>query len=432
MKFWLGLAWQSAWSRRQALSLVTVSVAVSVLILLSVQQLREDARRSFSNALSGVDLIVGPRGSATELMLYSVFQIGRPSRNMGYAGFQEIQTMPQVRWAVPIQLGDTYQGHPVLGTTATLFTEFKSQDRGLDWAQGRAFSNPQQNAEALKEVVLGAEVARRFGHALGDKLVVTHGAGGGPESTEHDDQPLTVVGILKATGAPIDRSVLVNLETFEAMHQGWGLGISPHALQAANASQVVALDPKALSPVSLSAVWIGLHSRTEVFSVRRQIESFNRDPLMAVMPGVALDELWQVVKVVENSLVLVGMLVAVSAMLSVAAVLLVAMAGRRKELAILRAMGVAPTSLLGYVLLESVLVCSLGIMAGEILSQGLMWAAQDLLRVQFGVLVQPGWPSAEAWLSLAALVTVAFVASLLPAWQAYRLSLMDGLHPPTL
>jgi putative ABC transport system permease protein len=113
MKFWLGLAWQSAWSRRQALSLVTVSVAVSVLILLSVQQLREDARRSFSNALSGVDLIVGPRGSATELMLYSVFQIGRPSRNMGYAGFQEIQTMPQVRWAVPIQLGDTYQGHPV-------------------------------------------------------------------------------------------------------------------------------------------------------------------------------------------------------------------------------------------------------------------------------------------------------------------------------
>jgi putative ABC transport system permease protein len=159
------------------------------------------------------------------------------------------------------------------------------------------------------------------------------------------------------------------------MHQGWGLGISPHALQAANASQVAALDPKELTPVSLSAVWIGLHSRTEVFSVRRKIESFNRDPLMAVMPGVALDELWQVVKVVENSLVLVGMLVAVSAMLSVAAVLLVAMAGRRKELAILRAMGVAPTSLLGYVLLESVLVCSLGILAGEIGSQGLMWAA---------------------------------------------------------
>ena len=435
MRFWLSLAWQSAWSRRQALSLVTMSVAVSVLILLSVQQLRDDARRSFSNALSGVDLIVGPRGSATELMLYSVFQIGRPSRNMGFAGFEQIQQMPQVRWAVPIQLGDTYKGHPVLGTTPTLFTEFKSQGQGLIWAQGRAFADPASHPEAVSEAVLGAEVARRFGHQLGDQLVMTHGAGGGPDETDHDDQPLKVVGILQATGAPIDRTVLVNLEGFESMHQGWGLGISPKALKAANAQEAhkhEALDAKELQPVSLSAVWVGLHNRAEVFSVRRQIESFNRDPLMAVLPGVALDELWQVVKVVENSLVLVGLLVAASAMLSVAAVLLVAMAGRRKELAILRAMGASPQALLGYVLLESLLVCLLGIVLGELLSQGLMWLGQDLLRVQFGVLVQTGWPSTQAAVSLLALAGVALLASAVPAWRAYRLSLMDGLHPPTV
>lgn len=435
MKFWLALAWQSAWSRRYALSLVTMSVAVSVLILLSVQQLREDARRSFSNALSGVDLIVGPRGSATELMLYSVFQIGRPSRNMGFAGFEQIQKMPQVRWAVPIQLGDTYKGHPVLGTTPTLFTEFKSQGQGLQWAHGRVFGDPSSHPEAVTEAVLGAEVARRFGHHLGDELVMTHGSGNGPEDTDHDDQPLKVVGILQATGAPIDRAVLVNLEGFESMHQGWGLGISPKALKAANALPLHAHDPvdaKELQPVSLSAVWVGLHNRAEVFSVRRQIENFNRDPLMAVLPGVALDELWQVVKVVENSLVLVGLLVAVSAMLSVAAVLLVAMAGRRKELAILRAMGASPTALLAYVLLESLLVCLVGIALGEIWSQGLMWFAQDLLRVQFGVLVQTGLPSAQAAWSLLALAAVALLASVVPAWRAYRLSLMDGLHPPTV
>jgi putative ABC transport system permease protein len=434
MRFWLGLAWHSAWSRRHALSLVTLSVTVSVLILLSVQQLRDDARRSFSNALSGVDLIVGPRGSATELMLYSVFQIGRPSRNMGFAGFEAIQQMPQVRWAVPVQLGDTYQGHPVLGTTPTLFTEFKTQGQGLRWAQGRPFGYPTQQPEVLTEVVLGAEVARQFGHQLGDELVMTHGSGGGPEATDHDDQPLKVVGILQATGAPIDRTVLVNLEGFEAMHQGWGLGISPKALQSASAlaPKGPPLDVRDLKPVSLSAVWVGLHNRAEVFSVRRHIESLPRDPLMAVLPGVALDELWQVVKVVENSLVLVGLLVAVSAMMSVAAVLLVAMAGRRKELAILRAMGASPKALLGYVMLESMLVCLVGLLLGEVLSQSLMWAAQDVLRIQFGVMVQPGWPSAQAWLSLLALAAVALVASVLPAWRAYRLSLMDGLHPPTV
>jgi len=177
---------------------------------------------------------------------------------------------------------------------------------------------------------------------------------------------------------------------------------------------------------------VGLHNRADVFSVRRKIESLNRDPLMAVLPGVALDELWQVVKVVENSLVLIGFMVAVSAMLSVAAVLLVAMSGRRKELAILRAMGAGPRALLGFVLLESVLVCLVGIVSGYVVCQGLMWAAQDLLRTGFGVMVQPGWPSADSLTSLGALFGVSVLASLLPAWRAYRLSLMDGLHPPSV
>jgi putative ABC transport system permease protein len=432
MSLWLSLAWHSAWSRRFALALVTVSVSVSVLILLGVQQLREDARRSFSNALSGVDLIVGPRGSATELMLYSVFQIGRPSRNMGYSAYQDIARMPQVRWAVPIQLGDTYQGHPVLGTTSTLFTEFRSQGKGLQWAQGHAFGHPNDSPQAMNEVVLGAEVARRLGHQVGDKLVLTHGAGGGPEDTDHDDHPLTIVGILAATGAPIDRCVLIPLEGFEAMHQGWGMGISPKSLKAAAANLSQATDPHDLQPVSLSAVWVGLHNRAEVFSVRRKIESFNRDPLMAVLPGVALDELWQVVKVVENSLVLIGALVAVSAMLSVAAVLLVSMTGRRKELAVLRAMGAAPLALLGFVLLESVLVCMLGIVIGYAVCQLLMWGSQDLLRTAFGIMVQPGLPSLESLRALAGLLGVAVMASLLPAWRAYRLSLLDGLHPPAV
>lgn len=445
MRFWLSLAISSACSRRHALALVTLSVSVSVLILLSVQQLREDARRSFSNALSGVDLIVGPRGSATELMLYSVFQIGRPSRNMGYAGFEAIQQMPQVRWAVPIQLGDTYQGHPVMGTTPVLFKHFQTQSQPLQFSQGRAFGDAQSQASAVFEVVLGAEVAQRFGHAVGDALVVTHGAGGGPDATDHDEQPLTVVGILKPTGAPIDRTVLVNLEGFESMHQGWGLGISPKALKAANADthqahahhahdhdQDEQLDPKALQPASLSAVWVGLHNRAEVFAVRRHIEALKKDPLMAVLPGVALDELWQVVKVVENSLVLVGTLVAISAMLSVAAVLLVAMAGRRKELAILRAMGAAPLALLGYVLAESLVVCMLGILSGYAASQALMWGAQDALRIHYGVMVHTGWPTLESGLGLLALCGVAVLASSLPAWRAYRLSLMDGLHPPAV
>ena len=432
MNLWMSLAWHSAWSRRFALVLVSVSVSVSVLILLGVQQLREDAKRSFSNAVSGVDLIVGPRGSPTELMLYSVFQIGHPSKNMGIHGFEEIQRLPQVRWAIPIQLGDTYKGYPVLGTTPTLFAEFKSQGKGLEWAQGRAFGNPLTDKDAEHEVVLGAEVAKHFRHKINDQLVLTHGAGGGPEETDHDDHPLEVVGILKPTGAPIDRSVLMNLEGFESMHQGWGMGISPKALKAASASLPDSKSAQDLQPVSISAVWVGLHQRADVFSVKRKIEGFNKEPLMAVLPGVALDELWQVVKIVENSLVLIGAMVSVSAMLSVAAVLLVAMSGRRKELAILRAMGASPSALMGFVLMESVMVCMTGIVLGYAFSQFLILISQDMLRTQFGVMVQPGLPSLQALTSLFALFGVSVLASLLPAWRAYSLSLMDGLHPPSV
>jgi putative ABC transport system permease protein len=210
------------------------------------------------------------------------------------------------------------------------------------------------------------------------------------------------------------------------------LGISPKALQAAHAHVAAPHDAKDLEPVSLSAVWVGLHNRTEVFSVRRKIESLERGQLMAVMPGVALDELWQIVKVVENTLLLVGMLVAVSAMFSVAAVLLVAMAGRRKELAILRAMGAAPLALMGFVLLESLLVCVVGIVIGYMLCQVMLIAGQTTLRTEWGVLVQPGWPASQAWWALAGLCGAALLASWVPAWRAYRLSLSDGLHPPSV
>ena len=327
MSLWWSLAWRSAWSRRHALAMVALSVSVSVLILLGVQQLRHDARQSFTQALSGVDLIVGPRGSASELMLYSVFQVGRPSRNMAHEAYVALRALPQVRWAVPVQLGDTYRGFPVLGTTPELFEVFQTQGARLQWAQGRPFADPQADAGAVVEAVLGAQVAARHGLSVGDRLVLTHGRSDGL-APDHADQPFTVVGVLQATGAPIDRNVIISLQGFEALHQGMGAPGLPW-LGGVGAAPTVA-ERAALVPRELTAVWVGLHARTEVFSARRGIERLPQDSLMAVLPGVALDELWQVVKLAENALLAIGVLVAVSGMLSVAAVLMVGLSARRK------------------------------------------------------------------------------------------------------
>ena len=429
MSLWWSLAWHSAWSRRHALAMVALSVSVSVLILLGVQQLRHDARQSFTQALSGVDLIVGPRGSASELMLYSVFQVGRPSRNMAHEAYVALRALPQVRWAVPVQLGDTYRGFPVLGTTPELFEVFQTQGARLQWAQGRPFADPQADAGAVVEAVLGAQVAARHGLSVGDRLVLTHGRSDGL-APDHADQPFTVVGVLQATGAPIDRNVIISLQGFEALHQGMGAPGLPW-LGGAGAAPTVA-ERAALVPRELTAVWVGLHARTEVFSARRGIERLPQDSLMAVLPGVALDELWQVVKLAENALLAIGVLVAVSGMLSVAAVLMVGLSARRKELAVLRALGATPLALLGLVWLEALGVCLLGMLGGLVLHGLGLWALQDLLRTELGIAVQWGWPTAEVAWSLAGLVLAAWLAASVPALRAYRLSLVDGLHPPTV
>ena len=429
MSLWWSLAWRSAWSRRHALAMVALSVSVSVLILLGVQQLRHDARQSFTQALSGVDLSVGPRGSASELMLYSVFQVGRPSRNMAHEAYVALRALPQVRWAVPVQLGDTYRGFPVLGTTPELFEVFQTQGARLQWAQGRPFADPQADAGAVVEAVLGAQVAARHGLSVGDRLVLTHGRSDGL-APDHADQPFTVVGVLQATGAPIDRNVIISLQGFEALHQGMGAPGLPW-LGGVGAAPTVA-ERAALVPRELTAVWVGLHARTEVFSARRGIERLPQDSLMAVLPGVALDELWQVVKLAENALLAIGVLVAVSGMLSVAAVLMVGLSARRKELAVLRALGATPLALLGLVWLEALGVCLLGMLGGLVLHGLGLWALQDLLRTELGIAVQWGWPTAEVAWSLAGLVLAAWLAASVPALRAYRLSLVDGLHPPTV
>jgi putative ABC transport system permease protein len=431
--FWLKLVFKSAWSRKYSLSLVAVSVCLSVIVLLGVQQIRADAKHSFSNALSGVDLVVGPRGSQTDLLLYSVFQLGTPTQNMPYADLQRIKEMPAVAWTIPIQLGDSFDGFPVMGTSVDFFKHYRSSGTPLSFQSGQAFQDPSDDANSLLQVVVGAEVAESKKLKLQDAFALTHGYQA-IEETVHSDHPFKLVGILKPTGTPLDRSVLISLEAFEALHVGWGFGLRPSAFDAKPGSQSSLPSVAELRPSELTAVWVGLHSRTDVFAARKAIEGMTPTkssvPLMAVLPGVALDELWQIVRVVENALIVIGILVAICSLLGVVSVLLVGLSARRKELAIYRSLGAGPLSIFKLVALESFLVCLFAIVGGVIGTQILIFLLQDPLLQSFGIQTRHVWPSSDAWLSIGLLLGCALLASLLPAWRAYRMSLSDGLNPP--
>jgi putative ABC transport system permease protein len=435
---WLELALRSAWARRTALAMAITSVAVSVFILLGVQQLRDDTRNSFSNALSGVDLVVGPRGSASELILYSVFQIGQPTRNMPYSTIEKLTQLPSVAWTIPIQLGDSYDGHPVIGTSTQLFLHYRANRLPLEFDKGVPFTDPktlvrapinensQVAVDEVTQVVIGSNVAKRKRKNLGDGLILTHGKEAGL-NTEHSDFTFKIVGILKPTGTPLDNAVLTSLEGFSAIHQDWTMGVKMPTGDKQVKSKTA--DFLALQPHEITASWVGLKSRTQVFSSRRIIESLPGG-LMAVLPGVVLDDLWRIVSIVENALLLIGGMVAISALLGVASVLLVSLSARRRELAIYRALGAPPLALLGFIGIESLGVCLAGIIIGLALTQLLLFTLAPWVQTNFGIELLTGLPTGETWASLGFICLAAMIVSILPAWRAYRMSLADGLQPP--
>lgn len=418
MKPVLRIAARSAWSRRATLAVCLAAIALSTLMLLAVERLRTDARASFVHSVSGVDLVVGARSGAIQLMLYAIFHSGEATANLRMDSFAALASHPAVAWAIPLSLGDSHRGFPVLGTAAGYFEHLRHGDgQSLHFAAGRPFG-------AVFEAVLGAEAARRLGHGVGARIVLAHGAGA-VALAEHDDKPFTVVGILAPTGTPVDRAVLVSLESITALHLDWqggarlpGLAIPPEF--------VAKFD---LAPKEITAALVGLKNRADVFRMQREINRWRSEALMAVLPGVALDELWQLIGIAERALLAVSALVIVVGLAGLVAVMLAGLDARRRELAILRAVGAGPRDILLLLTIEGLLVTAAGVLLGTLLLALATLAGAPLLQERFGIVLQTRLLSTDEFRLLAGVVVAGTLASLAPGWRAYRLSLADGLVP---
>jgi putative ABC transport system permease protein len=412
------LAARSAWNRRFVLALVVASIALSSFLLMGIERIRQDVRENFAQAVSGTDLIVGARTGPVQLLLYSVFRIGNATNNIRWTSAQALAQHRAVAWMVPLSLGDSHRGFAVLGTTPDYFVHFRHGDKQpLRLAQGKAF-------DGLYDVVLGADVARRLNYTLGQRLVLAHGDGA-LAANDHADKPFTVVGILAPTGTPVDRTLHVSLQAIEALHADWiaGARLPGMALSAEQAAQ------RDLTPRSVTAVLLGLKNRAAVFSVQREVASFRDEPLLAILPGVALDELWDVVALGERGLQAMSALVAVVSLGGLMAVILAGLNERRRELAILRAVGAGPRQMLWLLALEGGLVTLAGVAIGVLGCWGAVAALSGWIQGQFGLTLQAAPPGAPEWRLIGALVAGGWLASLVPGWRAYRLSLADGLSP---
>ena len=410
----VSLALRSLANRRLTAGLTVLSVAVSVALLIGVDRLRTEARASFTSTISGADLIVGARSGPINLLLYSVFRIGDATNNISWASYGEIVARPDVSWTIPISLGDAHRGFRVLGTDTGYFTHYRfGRERSLEFAEGEIFAR-------VNDAVLGADVARALGYAVGDRIVVSHGIG--DVSFElHDELPFLVTGILRRTGTPVDRTVHVTLAGIEAIHAAEP---RQYAGRSVDAGGTVA---GPLEPDAITACIVGLKSRLMIFGLQRFINEYQREPLMAIVPGVTLQQLWELVGVAETALLGVSAFVIAAGLVGLLTTLLTSLAERRREMAVLRSMGAGPGMVFGLLVTEAVILAGTAAVTGVAAIHAGMFAARPFVLERFGLYLAPGLPGWFDGIVVVVVTVAAGVIAVLPAWRAYRFSLADGL-----
>ena len=408
----------SLWSRRLAVLFVVVAVAVSTLLYLSVERLRTGAWQSFSSTISGTDLIVGARSGGVQLMLYSVFRIGNATNNITWESVKDVAALPDVEWTVPLSLGDSHRSYRVVGTSADYFERYRyGRDRALDFAQGKAFAD-------LFDVVIGAEVADALGYGVGDRVIVAHGLGSA-DLVQHDDLPFTVSGVLARTGTPVDRSLHVSLEAITAIHVDWQSGARARQTTPADELRRRA-EAGELAPEAITALLVGTTSRLAVFRTARAINDYPEEPLLAVLPGVALQELWSVIGTAERALAAVSLMVVLTAVVGLAATILATLEQRRREIAVLRSLGARPSTIAGLLVAESGLIALTGVVLGLVAITLLAPLVSPWLQSNYGLDLPVALSASEAFV-LALIVLAALLVALVPAWRAFRIGLNEGL-----
>lgn len=398
----LKVAWHSLMYRRGSVLLTVAAIAVSVFTLLGTEHVRKAARQSFNSTISGVDLIVGPRTSDVNLLLTTVFRIGNLPQNMSWRSYQQLIDHKNVAWAIPISLGDSHQGFRVVGTEAQFFTHFQyGQSRNLTFSKGQAFSG-------LYGVVLGAQVAVQLTYGLNDQLILAHGLSAA-SFHKHDAYPFRVVGILAATGTPVDNALYVSLTGLEAIHR-------PPTNQSG--------EHQRFEPASITATMIGLKSKLATFNVQREINTVTEEPLTAILPGVALTQLWQMSRGLENTLQLMSQLILFASLLGLGAMLLATLRERRYELAVLRTLGASSLTIFSLIEIESLCVALLGIVLGCASLVMIIAIANPWTMNQYGIDIGLIGVNFEHLITLSYVLLGAMIVGTVPAfisfWRASR------------
>jgi len=411
------LAWRSLINRSASAILTVLAIGLAVALFLGVEKTRSGAKSGFESTLSGTELIVGARTGTVNLLLYSVFRMGDATAEVSWQTYEWLGDREDVAWTVPLSLGDSHRGYRVLGTTAEYFERYKyAGGETLRLATGERFAD-------LFDAVIGADVAAALGYETGSPLVLTHGLGRAGFS-DHDDRPFRVSGVLARTGTPVDRTIHVSLEAITAIHVGWETGSRSPMADAITEDMIRGFD---LTPRTVTAIMVGLERRGTILRTKRAIDTYRSEALMAIIPGQALVQLWEVTGVAERALIAISLFVVAVGLVSVMTSILSSLNERRREMSILRATGARPGHVFFLLLAEAGLLGFIGAALGAVFLNGGLALARPFLTEAYGITLLGTAPSLLDVYTVFAVTGAAILMGLVPAWIALKRSLADGL-----
>ena len=407
------LVFASLGNRKVIAFLTALSVALSVFLFAGVEKLRHGARMSFTHTVSGTHIIAGARSGQIPLLLFSLFHIGSPTSNISYKSFRKYKKHPAVAWAVPVSIGDSHRGFRVVGTAPDIIDHYRYRDgQKLKVGEGTY-------SLARFKAVLGSTAARELRYKVGDKLVLTHGISDVQGIHDHDENPFLVEAILEPTGTPFDKGIYVSLESVELMHESETHGTEGHAEHAADAP--VKVD-------KLTSFLIGVKEPTDILPLMRAINEDESEPMTAILPGVVLSEIWNVMGYLENILKLVSVMVMLTALCGLFIALYASLAERFREMAILRALGAAPAKIASLLVAESLILTIGGILLGYALLFLTTVIFRGALLKSFSVAIGVLPLTGEELFFLAVLIATGMVVAMVPAYMLYRRALSEGLQ----
>lgn len=382
-------------------AVTALSIALAGGLLMAVWTVREEARKTFTGQSGGFDAVLGARGSKLQLVLNAVFHLEESAGNLDWKDYLEVRTNPAVQHAIPVAVGDNYRGYRVVGTVPELFqVEFTPGRRHAVRRPGRVFD------PALREAVAGSFVADQLGLKRGDLIQPSHGITFAHDK-EHEEK-YVIVGVLEPSNTPADRVIWIPLEGLQRM--------SGH-------------DPA--SATEVSAVLVKFHggSATSGFLLDQKYNKQGDRLTLAWPIGRIVAQLFDKIGWFDRVLELVAYLVALVASASVVASVYNSINERRRDFAILRALGARRRMIFASVVFESATITTLGMAVGLAIHWSVMGVMAAVIRSKTGVVVDAMAPHAVLLWAPLGMVTLSVVAGMIPAWKAYRTPVAENLAP---